>query len=546
MPIEHINKTDTLNEGREKINEAIDGANAADVTSKAADTKATQALANSESTQTQLDTIVIDGDSSVEAAQARVDEKGDPHPTLKARIDDGFEKTNQQLAQTENKLIDTSVLVNGGNPQSVVVNRKLTPTLTIIDDDCRASLYNKLYPFIQQHNIPISAAVISDRIGATTPDHISLEQFRELKEDPRIEFLNHTKSHKYLSTLTDEEIDEEIRVCQEFLRSEGIYTSHLVYPYGDFDDRVRRIASKYVTSGSNSTGHIVNPYVSVLDSYYLRRVDFRDSYEDIIARIDEAHNLGAWIIIATHSHYSGEDFNIEKLADVVNYAKSLDFDIENFSNAYDRFKNVIEVRKDNIVHAGLSSGGYRAGLGDLTIDLGFKPSINDAPDKFPSQKESVYTISTSDATEKGWPGAGTVVTRRPSPSDSYTNQLFLPVRSNDVYRRNWNTSTNSWSNLTKDIAEVDINYKLDLVFKPTINTPPSEFYSGRETVNTLNASDADNGGWPTSGVLKTMRPIGSDSYTYQILHAHRSFDVYKRYWNSSTNKWSELKMISFV
>src|SRR5690625_2786749 len=100
MTIEHINKTDTLNEGREKLNAAIDGANAADVTSKAADTKATQALANSESTQTQLDTIVIDGDSSVEAAQARVDEKGEPHPTLKARIDDGMNSVNQQLAQT--------------------------------------------------------------------------------------------------------------------------------------------------------------------------------------------------------------------------------------------------------------------------------------------------------------------------------------------------------------------------------------------------------------------------------------------------------------
>src|SRR5690625_2674295 len=101
MPIEHINKTDTLNEGREKLNAAIDGANAADVTSKEADTKATQALANSESTQTQLDTIVIDGDSSVEAAQARVDEKGVPHPTLKARIDDGMNSVNQQLAQTK-------------------------------------------------------------------------------------------------------------------------------------------------------------------------------------------------------------------------------------------------------------------------------------------------------------------------------------------------------------------------------------------------------------------------------------------------------------
>src|SRR5690625_3974772 len=103
MPIEHINKTDTLNEGREKLNAAIDGANAADVTSKEADTKATQALANSESTQTQLDTIVIDGDSSVEAAQARVDEKGVPHPTLKARIDDGMNSVNQQLAEKANQ-----------------------------------------------------------------------------------------------------------------------------------------------------------------------------------------------------------------------------------------------------------------------------------------------------------------------------------------------------------------------------------------------------------------------------------------------------------
>src|SRR5690625_4256142 len=104
MPIEHINKTDTLNEGRVKLNAAIDGANAADVTSKAADTKATQALANSESTQTQLDTIVTDGDSSVEAAQARVDEKGVPHPTLKARSDDGLNSVNQQLAETDERI----------------------------------------------------------------------------------------------------------------------------------------------------------------------------------------------------------------------------------------------------------------------------------------------------------------------------------------------------------------------------------------------------------------------------------------------------------
>src|SRR5690625_4114687 len=95
---EYINKTDTLNEGRVKLNAAISDSNIARGKAEQADVKSTQALANSESTQTQLDTIVIDGDSSVEAAQARVDEKGEGHATLKARIDDGFERTNSQLA----------------------------------------------------------------------------------------------------------------------------------------------------------------------------------------------------------------------------------------------------------------------------------------------------------------------------------------------------------------------------------------------------------------------------------------------------------------
>ncbi|EJR32657.1 MULTISPECIES: BppU family phage baseplate upper protein [Bacillus cereus group] len=46
----------------------------------------------SNSTQKQLDEIVIKGDSSVEAAQARIDEKGVVHPTLKVRIDYESEK----------------------------------------------------------------------------------------------------------------------------------------------------------------------------------------------------------------------------------------------------------------------------------------------------------------------------------------------------------------------------------------------------------------------------------------------------------------------
>lgn len=70
--IKHIGKDDSLNTGRVKINEALGGF------------------------QTQIDSIVVDGDSSVEAAQARVDAEGRTYDTLKARLDASDEEKASQ------------------------------------------------------------------------------------------------------------------------------------------------------------------------------------------------------------------------------------------------------------------------------------------------------------------------------------------------------------------------------------------------------------------------------------------------------------------
>src|SRR5690625_2377613 len=107
MPIEHINKTDTLNEGREKLNNAI----------------------------TAFNETVVEGDSSVEAAQARVDEKGESHPTLKARIDDGMNSVNQQLAQSAENVTTLGVSDSGDVTDEVQ---------SIMNND---SKFNLLFPY---------------------------------------------------------------------------------------------------------------------------------------------------------------------------------------------------------------------------------------------------------------------------------------------------------------------------------------------------------------------------------------------------------------
>lgn len=69
------------------VNDAVNKAKTAEQVANEAKIKSDTANDTSNSVQNQLDTIVINGDSSVEAAQARVDEKGGLHSTLKERID---------------------------------------------------------------------------------------------------------------------------------------------------------------------------------------------------------------------------------------------------------------------------------------------------------------------------------------------------------------------------------------------------------------------------------------------------------------------------
>lgn len=95
---------ENLQENMDKIEQAysttversIEAANR----SKNAETVAEQAKQQALSTQTQLNQIVVEGDSSVEAAQARVSADDTVYDTLKERLDTEHTQVTQQLTQT--------------------------------------------------------------------------------------------------------------------------------------------------------------------------------------------------------------------------------------------------------------------------------------------------------------------------------------------------------------------------------------------------------------------------------------------------------------
>ncbi|MEG7342565.1 hypothetical protein V6E27_28880 [Bacillus cereus] len=115
-----LNGNEFLDESYYKINMGIDNANEALKKSFIAESNSISSLDISkdakeqvESVQTQLNQIVIEGDSSVEAAQARVDESGFEHETLKERIDADSFKINDLNKKTS---YDVNVLEFGADP----------------------------------------------------------------------------------------------------------------------------------------------------------------------------------------------------------------------------------------------------------------------------------------------------------------------------------------------------------------------------------------------------------------------------------------------
>ena len=112
MPTEKINYEDVLKEGTDKLNKSIDNANQAEIKSDEAKQTSNMALnvagtaeQKADSVQEQFNQVVIEGDSSVEAAQARVKADGTSFTTLQERLN----SSDANLTETRKVLIAEGV-----------------------------------------------------------------------------------------------------------------------------------------------------------------------------------------------------------------------------------------------------------------------------------------------------------------------------------------------------------------------------------------------------------------------------------------------------
>ncbi len=125
-------------------------------------------------------------------------------------------------------------------------------TIVITFDDGFRSLRDHAFPLLEQYQFPATVFVPFDFIGGI--DSFSYEKPRQnykLLSQAEIEFSmgkgfsygSHTMSHSDLTRLSDERLSYELNASKRYLNERlGTKFSTLAYPFGMFDERVKRAA----------------------------------------------------------------------------------------------------------------------------------------------------------------------------------------------------------------------------------------------------------------------------------------------------------------
>lgn len=507
------------------------GADAAEAKEKAiqAVADALYAKETAETTRDELTRIVREqtagGDIVPEVVQAR-----GTHNTLGERLN----SISQDLAQTENKTFFNSS-VSHRNPKSFIV---------WIDDDAKKEVYTKLRPLALEYGIKFVSCVITSYGngwdgGTHNPDYTHVDQMLQMQEEGTVEFVYHTHYHALDNKLIDM-TESELRYNYEngikIMKRNGLNGwRHIVYPYGEINDNMKRITREYFESG-----YVIRNQIATrpFDQYEIPRVSFdSQSAERIKSDIDYIVDNNEMLVLMSHSGATGLEFDEVKAREIIEYAKSKGVPFLGVEEAMRLNGNLYQAGRNIISADGIANGGspYATSIGTYEFVPYYAYAPNAPLTNYPVGKVTTQNVLLADAVSFGLPANGIVNTMRYSEDIGY--QKFIhPYKSyrNSVFEliRGWNSSTGSWGEW-QQVGQVELMKRTS--YPP--NAAATEFPPDRITYLKVNSANAPDYGLPAAGTIEVFSDY-EPSYSYQVYHRRLGNDVKRRYWNHTNGEWS--------
>jgi len=194
--------------------------------------------------------------------------------------------------------------------------------VTITMDDGTIGQYSYAFPILRARDILATIFLVTSRMEPSRTWYISIAQALEM-QSAGWEIGSHSKIHVDLTTLTDQEIQDEVYWSKSLLESWGFSIRSFAYPEGKYDMRVlRTVSQSYSIARGVSGSH--QPYdfdsLTFEDRYTELGWVSHKSVAQIKVLIDQAASENKWLVLGFHMFYAdGRADECENFTEIADY-----------------------------------------------------------------------------------------------------------------------------------------------------------------------------------------------------------------------------------
>ena len=187
-------------------------------------------------------------------------------------------------------------------------------------DDGYRNVYDNGLPIFKKYGVVACSFPVVQYILDQESYAVTWQQLAECQQ-AGWEIGSHTMTHPHLTTLTNAQLDYELKASQSILAQHGFTAKTLVFPYDDFDARVLDYTTRYY--GNSRGGEGFNGFDCDRYGLVSREVSATTTPEEAISWINDAVQKKMWLVLMMHEVVTGQpaeyQYNAADLEKIVAY-----------------------------------------------------------------------------------------------------------------------------------------------------------------------------------------------------------------------------------
>lgn len=175
--------------------------------------------------------------------------------------------------------------------------------VSFVFHDSFLSTYTKGAPLLRSYGYPYSLALVTGYLGADNI-HMTLAEAQQLYAAGGVSILSHTVTHRDLTTLDTNTLNDELYFSQKFLVDNGLPTKHFAAPFGAYNGPVvSRIESEWYGNYPYLSLQTMDSADDVAGQFpynvMARAVLSTTTMDDVKSWMQQAQ-YGGWLVLVIH------------------------------------------------------------------------------------------------------------------------------------------------------------------------------------------------------------------------------------------------------